>query len=148
MEDFLLYVAVGFIAQLVDGALGMAFGLIGTSVMLAGGVPPAIASASVHAAEVFTTAISGSAYKGKRGKSPSGETLWTAKQETCRGDRRDHYARRSLASKGLLSCLRERLAPWGIPHESAGNSVKPNFCESRVSSSKARTAINWGNDSD
>jgi hypothetical protein len=59
MEDFALYVAVGFIAQLVDGALGMAFGLLGTSVMMAGGVPPAIASASVHAAEVFTTAISG-----------------------------------------------------------------------------------------
>jgi len=62
VEDFLLYVAVGFLAQLVDGALGMAFGLIGTSVMLAGGVPPAVASASVHAAEVFTTAISGSAH--------------------------------------------------------------------------------------
>ncbi|MSP49895.1 MAG: sulfite exporter TauE/SafE family protein, partial [Alphaproteobacteria bacterium] len=58
-EDFALYVAVGFLAQLVDGAIGMAFGLLGTSVMMAGGVAPAIASASVHAAEVFTTALSG-----------------------------------------------------------------------------------------
>lgn len=61
-EDFALYVAVGFIAQLVDGALGMAFGLLSTSFMMAGGVPPAIASASVHAAEVFTTALSGAAH--------------------------------------------------------------------------------------
>lgn len=58
-EDFALYVAVGFLAQLVDGGIGMAFGLLGTSVMMAGGVPPALASASVHAAEVFTTALSG-----------------------------------------------------------------------------------------
>jgi uncharacterized membrane protein YfcA len=59
MEEFLLYIFVGFLAQLVDGALGMAFGLIGTSVMLAGGVAPSMASASVHAAEVFTTGLSG-----------------------------------------------------------------------------------------
>src|SRR5262245_32441544 len=59
MGDFALYVAVGFLAQLVDGAIGMAFGLLGTSVMMAGGVAPAIASASVHTAEVFTTALSG-----------------------------------------------------------------------------------------
>ena len=58
-EDFALYVAVGFLAQLVDGAIGMGFGLLGTSFMMAGGIPPAVASASVHAAEVFTTAMSG-----------------------------------------------------------------------------------------
>lgn len=46
-------------AQLVDGALGMAFGVISTSVLLFMGVPPAAASASVHAAEVVTTGISG-----------------------------------------------------------------------------------------
>lgn len=46
-------------AQLVDGALGMAFGVISTSVLLFLGVPPAAASASVHAAEVVTTGISG-----------------------------------------------------------------------------------------
>jgi uncharacterized protein len=58
-EDFILFVAVGFAAQMVDGSIGMAYGLSGTSVLLSFGVPPATASASVHAAEVFTTGISG-----------------------------------------------------------------------------------------
>lgn len=58
-EDFILFVAVGFAAQMVDGAIGMAYGLSGTSVLLSFGVPPATASASIHAAEVFTTGISG-----------------------------------------------------------------------------------------
>jgi hypothetical protein len=57
--DFVLFVAVGFAAQLVDGAIGMAYGLSGTTVMLSLGIPPATASASIHAAEVFTTGISG-----------------------------------------------------------------------------------------
>jgi hypothetical protein len=58
MEDFLLFLLVGFLAQTVDGALGMAYGVISSTVLLAFGVPPATASASVHAAEVFTTAAS------------------------------------------------------------------------------------------
>ncbi len=59
MEDsFLLFAVVGFLAQIVDGALGMAYGVVSSSVLLAFGVPPAAASASVHAAEVFTTAAS------------------------------------------------------------------------------------------
>ena len=49
---------VGALAQSVDGALGMAYGVISSSVLLAFGVPPAMASASVHGAEVFTTAAS------------------------------------------------------------------------------------------
>jgi uncharacterized membrane protein YfcA len=52
-----LYIVLGFVAQLVDGALGMAYGLISTSVLLATGAPPAIASASVHAAEMVTTGL-------------------------------------------------------------------------------------------
>lgn len=60
--DFLFYVLVGFIGQLVDGAIGMAYGLISTSIMLSHGVPAATASASVHAAEVFTTAMSGASH--------------------------------------------------------------------------------------
>lgn len=58
---FLLpFIAIGFAAQAVDGALGMAFGVI-TNTMLVGvlGVPPAQASARVHVVETFTTAISG-----------------------------------------------------------------------------------------
>lgn len=59
---FAFFVAAGFFAQLVDGALGMGFGVISTSIMLGLGLSPAHASASVHAAEVFTTAASGAAH--------------------------------------------------------------------------------------
>jgi len=54
------FIAVGFAAQLVDGALGMAFGVI-MNTLLVGflGVPPAIASQRVHVVECFTTATSG-----------------------------------------------------------------------------------------
>ncbi len=55
---FWLFFAVGFAAQLVDGALGMAYGVISTTVLLSAGVSPANASASVHAAKVFTGAAS------------------------------------------------------------------------------------------
>lgn len=58
MDTFLLFLLVGVVAQAVDGALGMAYGVISSSVLLAFGVPPATASASVHGAEVFTTAAS------------------------------------------------------------------------------------------
>ena len=62
MEEFLLFLVVGFLAQTVDGALGMAYGVISTTTLLAFGVSPAHASASVHAAELFTTAASGSSH--------------------------------------------------------------------------------------
>jgi hypothetical protein len=54
-----VFILVGFIAQLIDGALGMAYGVSSNSFLLGIGVPPAAASASVHMAEVVTTAISG-----------------------------------------------------------------------------------------
>ena len=60
--DFLLLAAIGFLAQLVDGALGMAFGVISTSAMVALGLPPAQASAIAHTAEIFTTAASGASH--------------------------------------------------------------------------------------
>src|SRR5688500_4427189 len=60
--DVLVFVAVGFAAQLIDGALGMAYGITATSVLLSVCVTPAVASASVHAAEVFTTGASGIAH--------------------------------------------------------------------------------------
>ncbi len=56
--EFWLFTAVGFAAQLVDGALGMAYGVICSTVLLALGVTPSNASASVHAAKVFTGAAS------------------------------------------------------------------------------------------
>jgi uncharacterized membrane protein YfcA len=55
----LIFIAVGFAAQLVDGALGMAFGVISNTLLLFLGVPPAAASAGVHAVETATTAVSG-----------------------------------------------------------------------------------------
>ncbi len=60
--DILTLVAVGFIAQLADGALGMAFGLISTTALLSLGLPPAQASAAAHTAEVATTGVSGLAH--------------------------------------------------------------------------------------
>jgi uncharacterized protein len=56
---FFAFVGVGLLAQLVDGALGMAYGLVSSTILLALGIPPAAASASVHAAEVVTTGVSG-----------------------------------------------------------------------------------------
>lgn len=55
----LLYVLVGFLAQMIDGALGMAYGVSSNTFLLSLGIPPAAASASVHMAEVVTTGISG-----------------------------------------------------------------------------------------
>jgi uncharacterized membrane protein YfcA len=60
--DLVLFIGLGFAAQLIDGALGMAYGLIATSALLASGAPPAIASASVHAAEVVTTGLAGASH--------------------------------------------------------------------------------------
>lgn len=57
-EEFLWYVVAGFAAQLVDGSLGMAYGITASTLLLGFGVPPAAASATVHAAECFTTGAS------------------------------------------------------------------------------------------
>ncbi|WP_328302877.1 sulfite exporter TauE/SafE family protein [Actinomycetospora sp. NBC_00405] len=62
MRTFLLFALAGLIAQLVDGSLGMAYGVTSTSVLLAAGTAPAIASASVHLAEVGTTLASGASH--------------------------------------------------------------------------------------
>jgi len=52
------FMLIGFAAQLIDGALGMAFGQISSTLLISLGVQPKVASASVHAAETFTTAVS------------------------------------------------------------------------------------------
>jgi uncharacterized protein len=62
VEGVVVFAAVGFVAQMIDGAIGMAYGLSATSVLLSLGVSPTTASASVHAAEVFTTGASGLAH--------------------------------------------------------------------------------------
>jgi hypothetical protein len=58
-QNILLFVLVGFLAQIIDGALGMAYGVSSNTFLLSIGIPPAAASASVHMAEVVTTGISG-----------------------------------------------------------------------------------------
>lgn len=61
--DFILallpFIAAGFAAQLIDGALGMAFGVISSTLLISLGMPPAAASAGVHTVETFTTGTSG-----------------------------------------------------------------------------------------
>ena len=62
LQRFLLLALFGLIAQLIDGALGMAYGLTSATLLLATGFAPAVASASVHLAEVGTTLASGAAH--------------------------------------------------------------------------------------
>jgi uncharacterized protein len=58
--DLLPFIAIGFAAQMIDGALGMAFGVTTQTLLVSAmGVPPASASASVHLVEMFTTGASG-----------------------------------------------------------------------------------------
>ena len=52
-------VGVGLLAQVIDGALGMAYGITASSFLLAAGASPAMASGATHLAEVFTTGVSG-----------------------------------------------------------------------------------------
>lgn len=59
MRKLLLFSVVGLLAQLVDGSLGMAYGVTATSALVASGATVALASAAVHLAEVGTTAVSG-----------------------------------------------------------------------------------------
>ena len=59
ITELLPFILIGFAAQLVDGALGMAFGVISNTLLLSLGVTPQAASATVHTAESFTTGVSG-----------------------------------------------------------------------------------------
>lgn len=61
-QNIFLFIVVGFFAQMIDGALGMAYGVSASTFLLSLGVSPLVASASVHAAEIFTTAVSGAAH--------------------------------------------------------------------------------------
>ncbi len=58
-EQFLFMLAVGFFAQMVDGALGMGYGVISTTMLLSGGFSPAVISGSIHTAEMFSSGASG-----------------------------------------------------------------------------------------
>jgi siroheme synthase-like protein len=58
-SSFLYFMLGGFIAQMIDGALGMAYGVSATTFLLSFGISPAVASMSVHASEIFTSGVSG-----------------------------------------------------------------------------------------
>ncbi|HEY1025690.1 MAG TPA: TSUP family transporter [Sphingobacteriaceae bacterium] len=58
-EKFMWMLAAGFVAQLVDGALGMGYGAISTTVLLSTGLNPAAISGSIHTAEMFSSGASG-----------------------------------------------------------------------------------------
>ena len=58
-ENFFYYVLGGFVAQMIDGALGMAYGVTAATFLLTLGVPPSAVSASVHSSEIFTSGVSG-----------------------------------------------------------------------------------------
>lgn len=62
MRKLVLLALVGLGAQLVDGSLGMAYGVTSTTLLLAIGTNPAAASATVHLAEIGTTLASGAAH--------------------------------------------------------------------------------------
>lgn len=62
MQSLIVIAIVGAIAQLVDGSLGMAYGVTSTTLLLSAGLAPAVASATVHLAEVGTTLASGASH--------------------------------------------------------------------------------------
>lgn len=62
VEKLVILALAGFVAQLIDGALGMGYGVTSSSMLLALGLAPAIVSASVHAGEIVTTLASGVAH--------------------------------------------------------------------------------------
>jgi len=59
VQRLIVIAVIGFLAQFIDGTLGMGYGAFSASFLIAGGLYPAIASATVHTAEVFTTFFSG-----------------------------------------------------------------------------------------
>jgi len=57
--NIIIFILFGFIAQIIDGALGMAYGVSSNAFFLSLGIPPSIASACIHTSEMFTTGVSG-----------------------------------------------------------------------------------------
>jgi len=58
-QDIFYFIMAGFIAQLIDGALGMAYGVTATTFLTSVGISPVFATASVHSSEIFTSGVSG-----------------------------------------------------------------------------------------
>jgi uncharacterized membrane protein YfcA len=78
MRNFVILALLGFCAQLVDGALGMAYGVTSSTLLVGvAGLTPAIASTAVHLGEVGTTAASGISHW-RFGNVDWGKILWLA----------------------------------------------------------------------
>lgn len=59
MQQLLLFIVLGFCAEMIDGTAGMAYGVSSNTFLRTAGVPSAVSSACVHAAEMFTTLAAG-----------------------------------------------------------------------------------------
>jgi uncharacterized protein len=57
--DIFYFIMAGFVAQMIDGALGMAYGVTATTFLTSVGISPLFATASVHSSEIFTSGVSG-----------------------------------------------------------------------------------------
>lgn len=113
MEDsFLLFLAVGALAQMVDGALGMAYGVISSTVLLSFGVPPASASAAVHAAELFTTATSAGSHAWHR--NVNWRLFWTLAPAGILGGVAGTYVLTSVDGDALRPYVAAYLAVMGV----------------------------------
>lgn len=58
-STLLMFAGIGFLAQMIDGGLGMGFGISSNTLLMSMGIPPAVSSASVHIAEIFTSGVAG-----------------------------------------------------------------------------------------
>ncbi len=94
---FLLFVSKGFVAQLLDGSIGMGFGLISYTVLINMGYPPAVVSASVNGAKLFTGTVSGFAH--------------------FRLKNIDWRMLRLVAGGGVVGALAGSLLPIKLPHD-------------------------------
>lgn len=62
MRRLMLLAVIGLLAQLVDGSVGMGYGVTSATLLVAGGLGPAVASATIHLSEIGTTLVSGAAH--------------------------------------------------------------------------------------
>lgn len=62
MNHLLVFILIGFVAQLIDGSLGMGYKVTSTTFLLSFGIPPTLASATVHTASIFTSGTSALAH--------------------------------------------------------------------------------------